>query len=161
MVEPPENTFISPFVYPQNSLIRAFRTLFIFLIPSKPLRLSLCTALILDLSSFHIIVSLPYIGTGTRNFSCKTLVHSSYKPLALDRGLIEPATLLPLTTFLPHCLICTCCVQQTSQIFKFQHMLQSHPIYTKLTLQSLLPTKHYHLDLTYIHRGGGSLGSIV
>ena len=46
----------TPFVTPQNSLIRAFRIQFILLIPSKPLRLSICTALILDLTfSFHNI----------------------------------------------------------------------------------------------------------
>ena len=63
--------------------------------PSKPLRLSNCTALILDLS-FHIIVSLPYINTGTSNDSYKTLAHSSCKLL------IAPATLLLLPNFLLH-----------------------------------------------------------
>ena len=83
----------TPFITLHNSLIHAFRTLSIFLIPSKPVRLSICTALILDLSfSFYIIVSLPYIRTGLSNISCKTLAHSSYKPLTLTRDLI---TLLP------------------------------------------------------------------
>ena len=58
MAEPSENTFINPspsscpFVTPHNSVIRAFRTLSILLIPSKPLRFSICTVLILD-RSFH------------------------------------------------------------------------------------------------------------
>ena len=78
MAEPPENTFVNPFIYPpfitpHYSLIRAFRTLSFLLIPSKPLRLSICTALILDLSfSFYNIVSLPYIRTGTNNVPCNT-----------------------------------------------------------------------------------------
>ena len=51
---------------------------------SKPLRLSICTALILDLS-FHNIVLLPCIRTATRNDSCKTLAQSSCKPLGCRR----------------------------------------------------------------------------
>ena len=72
MVKPPENTFINPFIIPFNSLIHAFGTLSIFLIPNKPLRLSFYTAVTLDLSSFHNIISLPYVRTGTSNVSCKT-----------------------------------------------------------------------------------------
>ena len=57
-----------------TSLIRAFATLSILLIPNKPLRLSICTDLVLDLSfSFHIIVSLSYIRTGMIKVSCKTI----------------------------------------------------------------------------------------
>ena len=41
----------------------------------------ICTTLFLKLSSFHIIVSLPCIRTGTNNDSCKRLAHSSCKPL--------------------------------------------------------------------------------
>ena len=73
------------FVTPHHCLIRTFGTLSILLIPSKPLRLSICTPLILIL---YIIVSLPYVRTGTSNDSCKTVAHSSYKPLALTRDLI-------------------------------------------------------------------------
>ena len=73
----------------QNSLISASGTLSILLIPSEPLSLSIWKALILDLCSFHIIVSMPYIGTNT---SCKSL--------ALTKDLIAPATLLLLPTFL-------------------------------------------------------------
>ena len=55
----------------------------ILLIPSKHLRLSICTTLIIDLSSFYIIVSLPYIGIGTSNDSYNTLAHSNCKSLPL------------------------------------------------------------------------------
>ena len=55
--EPPEETFINPFVAPYSSFIRASRTLSIILIPSKPLRLSICTVLILDLSTLFISLS--------------------------------------------------------------------------------------------------------
>ena len=58
----------TPFVILQNSLISVFGTLSILLIPNNTLRLSICTALTLDLSfSLHIIVSLPYRSTGTSN----------------------------------------------------------------------------------------------
>ena len=90
MAEPLENTFANPFVTLHNSLIYAFRTLSILLIPNKHLRFSIYTALILNLSfSFHIIASLAYIRTGTSNDSCKTLAHSSCKLLALTRDLID------------------------------------------------------------------------
>ena len=57
-----------PFFTLHNSLICAFWILSILLIPSNPLRLSICTVLTLDLSfSLHNIVSLPYIKTGTSN----------------------------------------------------------------------------------------------
>ena len=47
----------TPFITPYNYFIYAFRTLYILFIPSKPLRLSICTAPILDLSfSFQNIV---------------------------------------------------------------------------------------------------------
>ena len=62
-----------------NSLICAFWTLSILLISSKPLRLSICMALILELSfSFHIIVLLSYIRTGMSNDSCKILAPSTF-----------------------------------------------------------------------------------
>ena len=81
IAEPPENTFINPFV-----------------------TLHICTALIIELSfSFHIIVSIVYIRTGTSNISCKTLAHSSCRLLTLTRDLITPATFLPLVTFLWYC----------------------------------------------------------
>ena len=55
----------------------------------------------MDFSFFlHIIVSLPYIRTGTSNDPCKTLAHSCCKLLALTRYIIAPASLLPLPTFL-------------------------------------------------------------
>ena len=60
-----------PFVTLYNSLIYTFGSLSILLIPSKPLRLFIYRALTLDLSSFHIIISLLYIRTGRRNVSCK------------------------------------------------------------------------------------------
>ena len=70
MAEPSENTSTIYFITPYNSFIRAFGTLSILLIPMKPLRLSICTVLILDFSlSFHIIVSLLNIKTGTSNDS--------------------------------------------------------------------------------------------
>ena len=59
----------NPFVTPHNSLIRACGTLSLLL--NKHLRSSICIILILDLS-FHNIVSLPYIRTGTSNVSWKT-----------------------------------------------------------------------------------------
>ena len=64
-------SFRLPHLSLRTTLIRGLGTLFIILIPSKPLRLSIYTALILDLSSFHNIVSLQYIITGTSNVSCK------------------------------------------------------------------------------------------
>ena len=65
MAKLPENTFINPFIILHTYHINALGTLPIFLIPSKPLRLSICTALILDLSFFFpIIVLLPYLRAG-------------------------------------------------------------------------------------------------
>ena len=56
--------------------IAAFSPPSILLTSSKPLRLFICTALILDLSFYlHIIVSLPYNSTGTSNPSCSTFEH--------------------------------------------------------------------------------------
>ena len=101
MIEPLENTFINPLVTPHNFLIHAFKTLSILLIPNKTLNVSICTALILALFSFHIIVLLPYIRAGMSNVFFKTLEHSSYKPLELTRDLIAPTT-LQLTNFLKH-----------------------------------------------------------
>ena len=71
-----ENTFINLFIYTIHHparlpylCIREF-----LLIPSKLLRVSVSTTLILDLSfSLHIIVSLPYVRTSTSDNSCKTL----------------------------------------------------------------------------------------
>ena len=107
MAEPPENTLIHTFVYVLRHTTQLpypyIRDLSILLIPSKSLRFSICTVLIQDLSFFfHNIVSLPYIKTGTSNVSCKTLVHSSCKSLALTRDQMAPAYLLPLVTFLPN-----------------------------------------------------------
>ena len=94
MAEPSENNFITL----HNCLIHAFKTSSTLLIPSKPLRFS-----ILDLSfSLYIIVALPHVRTGTSNDSCKTLVQSSCKLVALTRDLITTATLLPFATFLLH-----------------------------------------------------------
>ena len=76
----PSSIFSStPFVTPHSCLIRAFGNRdFILLMPSKPMRLSIYTSLILDFSFFlHIIVSIPYVRTGNSNESCKTLTHSS------------------------------------------------------------------------------------
>ena len=101
IAEPSENNFI-PFVTSHDSPIRAFGTSSILLTPSKPLRLSIYTAVILDLSSFPLITSLPYIRAGKSNDPCKTLVHLICKLLPLTRNLIAHATLLPLTTFLRH-----------------------------------------------------------
>ena len=54
LAEPSENTFINIFVH---TLCYSFIvTLSILLIPSKPLRLSICTSLIQNLSSLHICV---------------------------------------------------------------------------------------------------------
>ena len=50
----------SPYT-PHNSLIHAFGTLCILLIPSNPLRLSICTALNLDLSSVIYLFIYLYI----------------------------------------------------------------------------------------------------
>ena len=64
LAEPPENT-LTLFITLHNSLIHAFRTLSILMIPSKPLRLSIYTAPMLDFFfTFHSIVSLPYVRTG-------------------------------------------------------------------------------------------------
>ena len=88
MAKPPKSAFINPFVTLQNSLIRVFRNLSILPILSKLLRLSICTAIILDLFfSFPNTVSLPYKRTGTSNGSCKTFAYSSCKPLALNETL--------------------------------------------------------------------------
>ena len=56
MAEPSENN-TTPFFTLHNYLIRAFRTLFIILIPSKPLRLSTSIALIL-LPSYHCLATI-------------------------------------------------------------------------------------------------------
>ena len=65
-----------------TTVLSVHSRLSILLIPSRTLRLSTCTALILQLSFFiHIIVSLLFLRTGTSNNSCKTLTHSSYKDL--------------------------------------------------------------------------------
>ena len=72
--------------------------------------LSISTSLALDLSfSLHIIVSLPYISTGTSNYSFKILSHFSCKPIALTKDLLAPATLLSLSSFLWHSLISNWC----------------------------------------------------
>ena len=85
-----------PFFTLHNSLIRAFGTLSILLMPSNPLRLSICTALTLDLSfSSYNIVSPPYRRTVTSKSSCKSL--------ALTGDLMALATLLPLAVFLYIC----------------------------------------------------------
>ena len=81
------------FVTPLNYFIHGFRILFILLIPSKLLKLFICTALILDLS-FHSIVSLPYIRAGISNVSWKTLTYSNCKSLSLIRDLMAPAAFL-------------------------------------------------------------------
>ena len=58
----------------------------------------MCTALILDLSSFHTIVSLPFSRTGP-----STIAHQCYKHLTLTRVPIALATFLPLSTICtPH-----------------------------------------------------------
>ena len=119
---------LSPPIPIFTTLICAFDTQSILLIPDNPLRLCICTALFLDFS-FHIIVSLPYRRTGTSNVSCKTLVHLSYNVLALTRDLIAFATLHPFTTTLRHGHIGTWFIQNTYQVFKFWHMLQLHPIH--------------------------------
>ena len=87
MAEPLKNTFtpffsFTPFVIPHKSLIGSFGVLSILLIPKNPLRLSICTVLILGLSfSFYISVSLLYRKTGTSTVSCSTLVYPSCRPL--------------------------------------------------------------------------------
>ena len=87
----------------------------ILLIPSNPLRLSICTALFQDLSFyFHNIISLPYIRRGTSNVWCKTQANSSCKSLALTwgpDGTCHPPHTCHLPTTL--CLICTWFVQNT------------------------------------------------
>ena len=76
------------------------------LILSKPLRLSFCTSLILNLSlSFRNTVSMPYIRAGTKSVSCKTLVHSSCISLTLTRDLrhLQPSSHSPPSYYtLPH-----------------------------------------------------------
>ena len=74
MAESSENTFINPFVHTLRHSAQlpysCILDLSILLIHSKPLRLSICTALTLDFSSsFHIIISLPYIRIGMNNCS--------------------------------------------------------------------------------------------
>ena len=101
MVEPSSILSFNIFVNQHNCLILAFGALSILLIPSKPLEVFHLYILILNIS-FHIIVSLPCIRTGMSNDWCKTIAHSSCKPLALTKDLIEPATFLPHATFLRH-----------------------------------------------------------
>ena len=106
MTKPKENTFLNHFMHPFRHSAQLpypyIGTPSILLIRNKPFILSICTALILDLSSFHNIVSLPYVRTGTSKVSCKNLAHSSCKPLTLTRDLIAPLILLPLSAFLRH-----------------------------------------------------------
>ena len=75
MDEPSENNFINSFVHPfLHSTQLPYGALSILLIPNRPLRLSICTTLILDFSFFlHAIVSLPYNRTVTNNTSRTTL----------------------------------------------------------------------------------------
>ena len=145
-----------------NSLICSFQTLSILLIPSNPLRLSICIALIPDLSfSYHNIVSLPYIRTRTSNVSCKTLVHSSCKSRALTRDLMAPATLLSLATFLLHSAPSVPDSSKTPQIFKFRDMLQTNLVYMNLSIQSLFSIQYHHLPLAYIHFLSSSLTHLI
>ena len=94
----------------------------ILLILSNSLKLSICTLLTLDLSfSLHNIVSLPYIGKGTSNVSCKTSTIKLQIP-SINQG--PDGTFNPplahhlLTAFCP---ICTRFIQNTPQIFKWWH----------------------------------------
>ena len=87
LAKPLDNTFINPFFNLHNSHIHAFGTLSLLLITSNPLKLSICTVLIIDLSFFYNTVSLPYIRTGTSNVSFKNLAYSRCKSLALTRDL--------------------------------------------------------------------------
>ena len=106
MAEPSENTFINFVILtPHNCLIHAFTTLCILLILSKPLKFSICIALILDLYfSIHIIVSLPYVRKGTRNYSCKTTTIKLQTPSINQRPNSNcynpPIRHLPTTFFL-------------------------------------------------------------
>ena len=78
MAKPSENTFINLVVYTQhNCLIRTFGTLSILLIPSRPLRLSICTALALN-PSFSFF---PY--------HCFTTIHKSSHEQSLKQELSE------------------------------------------------------------------------
>ena len=148
---------------PYNSLIHIFRTLSTHLIPSKPMRSSICIVLILILSfSFHIIASLPYIRTGISYVYWKTLAHSSYRPLALTRDIIATAILLLLATSLRHCLICNWFRWYTPRVFEFQPMLQLLPIHNHSnpsspfsTITLLLPALNFrpllHISTKMFH----------
>ena len=85
--------------------------------------LAICTALILDFSSFHNIVLLPYIRTSTSNISVKTNILKLQIPNIYQGPDCTcnppPARHLPIAL----CPICTLFIQNTLQIFKFQDML--------------------------------------
>ena len=68
--------------------------------PNKPLRLSICRVLILDLAfSLHIIISLLYNSTYISNTSSSTLGQSNCKIIAFTGHLIAPSVFLPLSRF--------------------------------------------------------------
>ena len=144
------NPLSTPFMTLHNSLIYVFGTLPTLLIPSKPLTLSICTALILDIF-FYIIASLQYVRTGLSNVSGKLLAYLSCRSLALAKDLIVTVALLSLTTFSydtqPHLYLIH---PKPIQVFEFRHILQLHPLHTNLTFQSLLSIQHHYLALTCI-----------
>ena len=109
-----------PFFTQHNSFIRAFGTSYILLIASKPLRLSLCTALIIDLSfSFHIIASLPYMRTGSQ---CPMQGPSTLKRQipSINQGPITIATLLPPFRLL-HTSLYVICIWSVQNTPKYLH----------------------------------------
>ena len=103
MAEPPENTCINPFIIPHNSFIRALETLSILLILSKLLRLSICITLIL--LSYHYLTTIHK--DRHEHFLIKDSSTLKLQIPSITRDLIEPAALLPLSTLLRHCFICT------------------------------------------------------
>ena len=147
MVEP----LCTPLSSFHNSLIQAFRTLPIQLIPRNPLRLSMYTALIIELSSLYIIASLPYKRTGMSNASCSTLTHVSCRSLALTRDLKTPTTLLPLPTFQRYSA--TYVPDSSKTQTKYLNLdIGSNPIPSTITSHSNYSPYLMVLPCSYLHR---------
>ena len=102
---------------------------------SKPLRLSIYIAIILDLFFFHIIVWLPYIRTVTSNVSWKNPNILKLQIPSINQRPNSAKNFSPTHHFfITLCLICTRFIQNTPQVFKFGYILQSDPIQKNLIL---------------------------
>ena len=105
MAKPSENTFINSSIHPLHHSTELSYPCFAvyFLMPIKPVRLSIYTALLLDLSFSSI--SLSHYHTIKQEGGMPYPASSNTKEcifLAFTRDLIAPTTFLPLTNYLQH-----------------------------------------------------------